>query len=174
MGGVAAGIVTFVAYARARGLPLLRLGDAIAAPLALGQAIGRLGCFSAGCCYGVPSSSSWWAVTFDSAEAASRTGVPLGIPLVPVQLAQAGADLLVALTLTVLWRFRLRPGIVFAWYLVLYGTDRFLLEFWRGDTARGFWFGGTVSTSQILGLAAVAAGIVWLVVERSRASSEER
>ena len=62
MGGVAAGILTFIVYARRHRLPLFRLGDAIAAPLALAQAVGRLGCFSAGCCYGVGADGSWCAV----------------------------------------------------------------------------------------------------------------
>jgi phosphatidylglycerol:prolipoprotein diacylglycerol transferase len=174
MGGVAAGILTFVLYARRHGLPLFRLGDAIAAPLALAQAVGRLGCFSAGCCFGVDAPGSWCAVTFHSVEAAARTGVKVGVPLVPVQLFQAGADLAVAGVLTWLWRRGLRPGLVFAWYLVLYGLDRFVLEFWRGDVARGVWFGGALSTSQLLSVAAVLAGSIWILGARARARREAR
>ena len=53
IGGVIAGAAVFVLYARRQGLPLFRLGDAIAAPLAMAQGVGRLGCFAAGCCWGV-------------------------------------------------------------------------------------------------------------------------
>jgi phosphatidylglycerol:prolipoprotein diacylglycerol transferase len=49
MGGVLVAALAFIAYVRRHGLPLLPLGDAIAAPLALAQGIGRLGCFAAGC-----------------------------------------------------------------------------------------------------------------------------
>lgn len=174
MGGIAVGIVAFLAYARRKDLPILRLGDAIAAPLALGQAVGRLGCFSAGCCYGVPAPGAWWGVTFRSAEAAARTGVPLGIPLAPTQLFQAGADLAVAAILTWLWRRSIRPGLVFAWYLVLYGAARFTIEFWRGDEARGLWFDGTLSTSQVLSLASIACGVVWVVVVGRRRTGATR
>jgi phosphatidylglycerol:prolipoprotein diacylglycerol transferase len=174
MGGVASGIVAFLAYARRKGLPILRLGDAIAAPLALGQAVGRLGCFSAGCCYGVAAPEAWCAVTFRSAEAAARTGVPLGIPLLPVQLFQAGADLAVAGILTRLWRRSIRPGLVFAWYLVLYGASRFTIEFFRGDEARGLWFSDSLSTSQVLSLASIACGAAWLVAARGRRPDDAR
>ncbi len=54
IGGVAAGSATFALYARRHALPLWSLADAIAAPLALAQAFGRLGCFAAGCCWGIP------------------------------------------------------------------------------------------------------------------------
>jgi phosphatidylglycerol:prolipoprotein diacylglycerol transferase len=174
MGGVAFGIVAFLAYARRKGLPILRLGDAIAAPLALGQAVGRLGCFSAGCCYGTAAPDAWCAVTFGSAEAAARTGVPLGIPLLPVQLFQAGADLAIAAILTGLWRRPIRPGLVFAWYLVLYGAARFTIEFWRGDAARGLWFSGALSTSQVLSLASIVCGAVWVVAATRRRSDALR
>jgi phosphatidylglycerol:prolipoprotein diacylglycerol transferase len=82
MGGVAVGALAFVVYASRAKLPILTLGDAIAAPLALAQGIGRLGCFAAGCCWGV-GSDAWCAVRFTSAVAHEQDRRPAGGPAPP-------------------------------------------------------------------------------------------
>ncbi len=167
MGGVALGSAAFVIYARRTGLPLRPLGDAIVAPLALAQGIGRLGCFAAGCCYGVGTGSSWCAVSFTNPAAHEQTGVPLGTPLVPVQLIEFGFDVALAAVLTLIWRRRPQPDGTTAWlYLILYGIGRGVIEHWRGDAVRGFWLGGAISTSQLFSVAAVAIGIGLLLFDR--------
>jgi len=164
LGGVLAAALVFFAYARRQGLPGFALADAAAAPLALGQAIGRLGCFAAGCCYGVPSQTGWCAVTFTDPAAAAQTGVPLGVPLVPTQLLQMGSDLLLALLLTGIYRRRPRPeGSVFWTYVLLYGLARIAIELWRGDRARGVYFGGHISTSQLFAAAGIVLASVMVV-----------
>ncbi len=174
LGGVLFGSIAFALYCRHHDLPLLRLGDAAAAPLALAQAVGRLGCFSAGCCYGVPG--RLLGVTFTDPVAQAQTGVTLGVPLVPTQLIQMGSDLLLAGALTWLWRRRIRPdGSVFWWYLLLYGVSRGIIENYRGDTVRGTYsyFGIGVSTSQLLAAAGITLALVMLVrgVVRRRAAA---
>jgi len=170
MGGLFAGAVAFVVYARKHRLPILELADAIVAPVALAQGIGRLGCFAAGCCYGVVS-QTWCAVRFTNVAAHEQTGVPLGAPLVPVQLIEFAFDLALALALTFAWRRRLRPAGTVLWiYLVAYGAGRATIEIWRGDSVRGLWFGSAVSTSQLFSVAAVAVGCFFLVRDRVRAS----
>jgi phosphatidylglycerol:prolipoprotein diacylglycerol transferase len=170
MGGVLFGSLAFAYYARRSGLPLLRLGDAAAAPLALAQSIGRLGCFSAGCCYGVPGHH--FTVTFTDPMAAAQTGVPLNLPLVPTQLIQMTNDLILSAVLTWLWRRRIEPaGSVFWWYVLLYGITRAIIENWRGDTVRGLYFGGLASTSQILAAAAVLLAAIMLVRGRMKGRS---
>lgn len=172
LGGILAGAVVFVAYALAKKLPLHRLGDAIAAPLALAQGIGRLGCFAAGCCWGVEN-GGWCAVRFTDPAAHEQTGVPLGVSLLPVQLIEAAFDLALAGVLTLLWRRSPKPaGTIFWIYVIAYGLGRAALETVRGDEARGLWLGGSVSTSQILSAAAIAVAIVFLVVDRRRAARE--
>jgi len=163
IGGVVAGALSFAWYARRHGLPLFALGDAIAAPLALAQSIGRLGCFCAGCCYGVPAAAgNPLAVTFSDPRSMVRSH--LGVPLVPVQLIQMVHDLLLALFLAWLWRHRPHAaGTVFWSYVVLYGIGRGVIEHWRGDVERGLWLGGAVSTSQLLSAVAVFFGGVMLV-----------
>lgn len=171
MGGVLAALVTFIAYARARGLPVFALGDAVVAPLALAQGIGRIGCFLAGCCWGVPT-SGFCAVRFTDPAAHEQTGVPLGEPLVPIQLIQAAADVALAAYLAWLWRRRVRPEGTTCWlYFVLYGVSRGTLEFFRGDSVRGMWFGGALSTSQIFSIASIAVGSIMLLRIRRRSYS---
>ena len=168
MGGVVAGAVAFSFYARKHELPLGELADAIAAPLALAQGIGRLGCFAAGCCYGV-GSGSWCAIRFTSEAAHAQTGVPLGAPLLPVQLIEFAFDLALALALTVFWRLRPRPPGTVLWiYFVIYGAGRATIELWRGDSVRGLWLSGAVSTSQLFSVAAVAVGAFFLIRDRVR------
>lgn len=170
MGGVAFGAGAFILYARRQGLPVLALADAIVAPLALAQALGRMGCFSAGCCWGRRTDSAF-GVTFTNPDAYAQTGVPLGVPLVPTQLIEAAGDLALALLLTLLWRRdRSGRGRVLAAYLVGYSLLRAAVEVWRGDDVRGLWLGGRVSTSQILSGVAIAVGVALYARSRRAAA----
>jgi phosphatidylglycerol:prolipoprotein diacylglycerol transferase len=173
MGGVIAGTLVFVAYARRHELPLFRLGDAIAAPLALGQAIGRVGCLAAGCCWGRQCDpDNPIAMTFTNPVAREQTGVPLGVPLVPTQLLQALNDLALALVLTWLWRRgRMPAGSVFWLYVLLYSISRGLIEIWRGDAKRGLFFGEALSTSQLIAIAGVVFGAAMLALGRRRGAA---
>jgi phosphatidylglycerol:prolipoprotein diacylglycerol transferase len=174
MGGVLVGATVFLLYARAQGLPVLTLGDAIVAPLALAQGIGRLGCFAAGCCYGVPSRSGFCAVTFTNPESMIPPNF-LGVPLVPTQLLQMANDLLLAVLLSVLWRRRTKPeGTILALYILLYSLTRGLIEFWRGDAERGVWLGGRVSTSQLFCILGLALGSFLLVRFRTHGPARAR
>lgn len=165
LGGIAAGSATFALYAWRHALPLWSLADAIAAPLALAQAFGRLGCFAGGCCWGIPVDAGQpLAVVFRDEQAHALTGVPLGEPLLAIQLLEAGFDLALVGMLTVLWHRRVQPaGSVFWIYALVYAIGRALLEEGRGDAHRGLFFGGALSTSQILSLAVAVLAIAMLV-----------
>jgi phosphatidylglycerol:prolipoprotein diacylglycerol transferase len=153
-------------YARRHSLPGWRTADALAPGVALGQAIGRLGCFSAGCCYGRPTSVRW-GVTFHDAYASRAVGTPLEVPLHPTQLYESGCVLLLFLFL--LWfagrkRFQ---GQVTLIYLFAYAVIRFVIEFYRGDLARGSVLGGRFSTSQFIAvLVVVAVALAYPVLQR--------
>ena len=160
-GGFIAATVFAVWYVRNYKLPFWKVFDVYAPAIALGQSIGRLGCFSAGCDYGVPS-NSFWAVTFSSEFSHQMTGVPLGVPLFPWQIVDSVT--LLCLFGILIWRYKhkRRDGEIFLLYIVLYAVARFSLEFLRGDADRGFVFNHLLSTSQfiallMLGLAAVLA-----------------
>jgi len=160
-GGFALASAASFLYVRRHRLPLGKVADLAAPPLALGQAIGRIGCLMAGCCYG-KSCDLPWAVTFSDPAAFQLTGVPLGIPLHPTQVYHALADLLIlAITLRLLARRRFE-GQVFWVYVLLYAVLRFVVEMFRGDAPRGVFFGGTLSTSQLIAIPAALVAAVML------------
>jgi phosphatidylglycerol:prolipoprotein diacylglycerol transferase len=161
-GGFALAAAAGVAYVRRHRLPIGKMADLAAPPLALGQAIGRIGCFAAGCCYGRACDLPW-AVTFTKPAAYQLTGVPLGVALHPTQIYHALSDLLILAVTLVLLKRRHAPGQVFWVYVLLYAVLRFLVEIVRGDAARGVFFGGALSTSQIIAVPAALVAVVMLV-----------
>ncbi|MBI4161647.1 MAG: prolipoprotein diacylglyceryl transferase [Acidobacteria bacterium] len=169
-GGLLAAVAVSVWYLRRHRVPVAPAADAAAPALALAQSIGRLGCFAAGCCYGLPSERPW-AITFRDPRAHQITGVPLDLPLLPTQLFHAAGDLAIFLVLVLLHRRRPPPGTVFWAFLLLHGAGRFGLEFLRGDY-RGPAIGGLLTFSQILALAGALLGAVMLA--RGRAASPSR
>jgi phosphatidylglycerol:prolipoprotein diacylglycerol transferase len=126
-GGFIVALLVAVFYMRREKLPALRTMDAFAPGVAIGQAIGRLGCFAAGCCWGRACYLPW-GVRFRSDFAAP---VPLDRPLHPVQLYESAADFLIFAFLYRVYRRSERPGTVIGLYLVLYSTARFIIEFFR-------------------------------------------
>ncbi|MBI4467509.1 MAG: prolipoprotein diacylglyceryl transferase [Acidobacteria bacterium] len=162
-GGLLFAVALVVWYARRYRLEFAPLADAYAPGLAVGHAIGRLGCFTAGCCWGKPTDLPW-AVTFTDPYSERLVGVPLGIARHPTQLYEALAEALIFLLLVLLWRRRRFPGQILAAYLGLYGLARFGIEFLRDDPRGGFLFGGTLSLPQALSLGLLAvAGLLWWV-----------
>jgi phosphatidylglycerol---prolipoprotein diacylglyceryl transferase len=146
-----------------------KTADVLAPGVAIGQAIGRLGCFAAGCCHGRPTHVPW-AVTFRDMYAARTVGTPIDVPLHPTQLYESAATLAIfAFLIWLLKRKRFDGQVVLA-YVVLYSVARFTIEFFRGDSARGFVLGGLLSTSQSIAIVLVlGAGALWpyLVKRRS-------
>ena len=137
-------------------LPRWQVADVMVPGLILGQAIGRLGCFFAGCCYGRPAEVPW-AVTFSSPYAAQAVGTPVGSALHPSQLYESVAAFVILAVLLWLAPRKRFHGQVAVGYLVLYSSVRFALEFLRGDTGRGTLFDGALSTSQFIALLVLAA-----------------
>jgi phosphatidylglycerol---prolipoprotein diacylglyceryl transferase len=158
-GGFVAATVFAVWYIRTYKLPFWKVFDVYAPAIVLGQSIGRLGCFSAGCDYGVPS-KSFLAVTFTSKFAHDMTGVPLGIPLFPWQIVASITMLCIFGILIWRYRHKSRDGEIFLLYIVLYAVARFSLEFLRGDSDRGFVFNHLLSTSQFIALLVLAVAAV--------------
>ena len=170
-GGLIVALVTAFLYARARKLPALKTADAFAPGVALGHAIGRMGCFSAGCCWGVEC-HRWWAITFTNPESHRLVGVPLNVPLHPTQLYEAIAEALIFLVLYYRFGKPHRDGGVIGLYLVLYSTVRFLVEFVRYHQQENP-FGGPLSATQWIALAMLAIGS-WLLFRRRAEAAEAR
>jgi phosphatidylglycerol---prolipoprotein diacylglyceryl transferase len=160
-GGLIAAVAVAFWYMWRHRMPLWTTCDVFAPGIALGHAVGRLGCLMAGCCYGRETHVPW-AITFTNPEAAANVGTPLGVPLHPTQLYESAAEALILVLL--LWTEKKgRPfeGRTFWSYLVLYGISRFVIEFFRGDE-RGIVF-GTISTSQFISLIIVPVAIAMLL-----------
>ena len=166
-GGLIAAVVVALWYLRRHRMPMWTVTDVFAPGIALGHVIGRMGCLFAGCCFGRPTDVPW-AITFRNEYAAQNVGTPLGVPLHPTQLYEAGAELLILVFLIATERRgRTFPGRTFWAYMFLYGISRFIIEFYRGDPR------GTVamfSTSQFLSLIIVPLAIIMLVVLGRRAA----
>jgi len=171
-GGFIAATFFAVWYLRVHHLSFWKVADVYAPAIALGQSVGRLGCFAGGCDYGKPTTSSW-SVVFTNPFAHEISGVPLGVPLHPTQIYESLATLSIFGIL--LWRFRrkTRDGEIFLLYLGLYAVARFFLEFLRGDEDRGFVFNHLLSTSQFIALLALLAvmGLTLYPALRGRRSS---
>src|SRR5436305_7115173 len=148
-GGLICAVVVAFWYIQKRHLPFWTTCDAFAPAIALGHVTGRLGCFAAGCCYGKPANVPW-AVVFTDPAAAANVGTPLGVPLHPTQLYEAGAELLILVLLLATERSGRRfAGRTFWLYMILYAVSRYIIEIFRGDP-RGIVFG--FSTSQFISL----------------------
>lgn len=163
-GGLIAALVVAIWYMRKTRLPVLRTADVFAPGIALGHGIGRLGCFSAGCCWGVECHLPW-AVTFTNPVANQLVGVPLRIPLHPTQLYESGAEFLIFGVLY--WRFHKQhaAGSLISMYLMLYSTARFVVEFFRFHEQGNLW-GSPLDTSQWLSIVLFLASGGYLAANR--------
>jgi phosphatidylglycerol---prolipoprotein diacylglyceryl transferase len=154
-GGLIGGAVAVVLWARWRGFLSLALLDLAAPALALGYAIGRIGCQVSGDGdYGKVSDLPW-AMGYPHGSVPTAAGVEVQ----PTPIYETLSMGLLALTL---WRLRdaLRPGAVFAIYLVGAGAERFVVELWR----RNDHVLGALTAAQIESAAMFLAGAIWLAL----------
>lgn len=150
-GGAVAGIGAGALYMRRRGLPVLAMADAAAPGLALGYAIGRIGCFLNGCCYGGPTHLPW-GVHFPAGEP--------GVLYHPAQLYASIINLGLMGLLAYAYRRPHRVGQVIALYVGGYSVYRFAIEALRkGVTAEVLAFG--LTHTQVFSLFAVLAAALW-------------
>lgn len=156
-GGLIAAVAVSIWYIRRHRMPLLLTCDVFAPGIALGHAIGRIGCFLAGCCFGrVCDHPGWYSVVFPHDP---QTFAPPGLPLYPTQLIEAGGEFLNFAILMLLRHYKRFDGQIFATYLVLYGIIRMVGEQMRGDAERGFLVEPWLSTSTFISLFMIAFGL---------------
>src|SRR5262245_33833663 len=168
-GALSLAVIAALWYIRRVGLPSCTPCDVFAPGIALGHVVGRFGCFFAGCCYGKPTTRPW-GITFTDTFAHDNVGTPLGVPLHPTQLYEAGAELLILIFLLATERKGNGvPGRTFWLYMLLYGVSRFIIEFYRGDERGAV---GIFSTSQFISLLLVPLAIGMLLY-LSRAGAPE-
>jgi len=147
---------------RQLGVPLGRLADLSLPALPAAHALGRIGCFLGGCCYGQPWEGPW-AVTYTHPLApASHPSVPRH----PTPLYESGGLVLIALVFALVPVSHAGRGRRLLAYLACYGLLRTVVEAFRGDAVRGVWLGGLASTSQILSVLVVIGALVGLWLTR--------
>jgi phosphatidylglycerol:prolipoprotein diacylglycerol transferase len=160
-GGLIGAFAAAAWYIRRHRMPALATCDAFAPGLAIGHAIGRVGCFAAGCCFGKPT-DHFWGVTFTNPIAHELVGTPIGEALQPTQLFESAVELLNFFILAWMLKRKKFDGQVIGTYFFLYGVARFFLEYLRGDPGRGEVFGGIITGTQLVALCLIAAGgLIW-------------
>lgn len=148
-------------YMRKNRLPVWLTMDVFAPGIALGHALGRIGCLAAGCCYGVLCERPW-AVRFTNVDAKEFSNVPLNVPLHPTQIYESVGNLIIFAVLYRLFDPVKRPGGLIALYLVLYSLLRFGVEFFRHHE-QAHLFGLMFSHTQWISLGTLALGLYGLV-----------
>ena len=164
-GGLIGALIMVWIYTHAFKLSFWKMSDRLIIGAPLIHAIGRLGCFFAGCCHGRASDSAC-AVTFHPDSVA-----PQGQSFLPTQLFESGANLLIFIILFVYSRRSPADRKLLGLYLMLYAVARFVLEFFRGDLDRGFLF--SLSTSQWISIVLLPVGLVLIFVRFTAKKKEE-
>jgi phosphatidylglycerol:prolipoprotein diacylglycerol transferase len=164
-GGAIGGILTAIFFMKRWKMPIWRTCDLMATAIPIGIFFGRLGCFSAGCCYGRETHLPW-AVTFTNPETLARPNVPLH----PTQLYASLDAAILFVALILLQRVKRFHGQIFCAFLIGYAFLRYVVEEpFRGD-ARGAALGG-VSVSVATGVPILLAGVALMIILGLRARS---
>lgn len=171
LGAIIGVITTASVYLYWHHIPIMPILDLAAIYAPLMQAISRMGCLLAGCCYGAPT-TVWWAIIFTNPDAQA----PLYIPLHPTQLYLALASFMIFLIQWGISGFLLkRTGALFCMFLILENTSRFLIDFWRGDrhpifihSLSGQWDISYIQMWSALGFGLSILGFVWFLVKDNR------
>ena len=145
-GGLILGVLISLWYLKRNQMPMWKTADLLAPSIALGQSIGRWGCFFAGCCYGKKTDVAW-GITFTD----PRSLAPLEISLHPTQVYLSLNAVFIFMFLMWLSKRKVFDGQILWAYGILYSIGRFLIEYFRGDD-RGFPVEQVLSTSQFVGV----------------------
>jgi phosphatidylglycerol:prolipoprotein diacylglycerol transferase len=165
-GGLIGAMIVTLLLLRAKKLKILPVLDVLAPSLALGQAFGRIGCCLHGCCYGVPvHAGAWYGCVFPANsvpyDPLALIPIPPGTPLWPTELVSSGDLFCIFIILSLFFRHQRRSGEVVALYLILCSVERFIVEFFRGDTH----LPGQMSQAQWISIGIFIAGaalMTWL------------
>lgn len=160
-GGLIVSVSAVIIYLRRKQLPLAKTADFIITAVPLGHALGRIGCFLAGCCHGKPTTMPWGVVFNDPHTLVAPELV--GVPVHPTQLYESLGNFILFFLLHKLYQKPHKDGSVVLAYVACYSLMRFIIEFFRGDYRGGFILG--LSPSQLISLSAAvlaAAGYIYL------------
>lgn len=152
-------IPTMLWFFKKNKLPVLGMLDIMAIVTCIVHAFGRLGCFMAGCCYGLPT-DSWLGVIFTDPTCQAK---PLNTPIHPTQLYESTFIFLLMTGLLILKARKKFDGQVFLVYLIVYACGRSIIEMFRGDIERGFIIKDVISNSQFISLMIIAVASYFYV-----------
>ena len=175
-GGLTFGILFALWYFRRHRIPAWKTADIFVPSLALGHGFGRIGCFSAGCCFGRETSLPW-GVVFKSEYAHNLTGIPLSISLHPTQLYESALNFMNFFILFLVLKRKRFDGQVFSFYIINYSIIRYFVEFYRGDhPAKAFLIRNpspylSLSFPQLFCILGVIAGVILILILRKRKSA---
>lgn len=156
-GGLIGAMFASLVYLRRHHQGFLKIADLFMPGVALGHAIGRIGCLFAGCCYGREAPHFFAAITYPRTLFSLA---PAGIPLYPSPLMEMTTELVIFLFLAYKSRRKKFDGQIFLLYIVLYSMARSVLEVFRGDSIRGFVVPGWISTSQLVSIILILVATV--------------
>lgn len=155
-GGIILGTLACLLFAKKYNIDFLSYTDIILPNVFVAQGFGRIGCFLAGCCYGMEYDGIG-SIMFHNSYIA-----PNNIPLFPSQLVSSAFDFAMGIILIILYfKTNAKRGMTTSLYILLYGIGRFIIEFFRGDIERGFVFG--ITTSQFISIFAILIGIALFI-----------
>jgi phosphatidylglycerol:prolipoprotein diacylglycerol transferase len=160
-GGLVAVIIVVLIYVRKYRYNIWTIGDLWSPAASIGEGIGRIGCFFAGCCYGKPCDLPW-AVTFTDPKSIAIQNIPLH----PTQLYSLLSGMIIFAVLMVIHSKRRYEGQVFVWFLILHSTARLFIEQFRGDS-RGSVFNGTLTMTQLVALIILFAAVAMIFWRRA-------
>jgi len=175
-GGLAAGFLFALWYLHRKKLPIWKSADIIGPALALGHGFGRIGCFTAGCCYGRPCYMPW-GVTFNNEYASSLTGIPTGVLLHPTQLYESALNFLNFFILFFILKKKKFDGQVFSFYIINYSIIRYFVEFYRGDHPKSAFLMQNyspylnISYSQLFCVVGLICGLILFFIRKKKKSA---
>lgn len=160
-GSIIGGALGVGLYCYLKKIDALTAFDNIMPFVSLAQGFGRIGCFCAGCCYGIPTDGPF-GVVFKS----EFSQAPTGVPLIPTQLISSEGNFCFFIILYLISKKNEKRGFTTAVYMLLYSIGRFIIEFYRGDSIRGFI--GALSTSQFISIFIFIFGVVLMIYSLKR------
>ncbi len=170
-GGVIASFFTMIYYLRNQKMSFYKVADVFVPALSIGHAIGRVGCFFAGCCYGKPAPDGFfWTLIFPQVQGGIA---PAGVSLYPTQPMEALGEVIIFLMLVTYRKKKPFDGAIFLLYLILYSILRSFIEVIRGDLVRGFVIPPYVSVAQGISFVAIVASLVtWCILAKKAKKSQ--
>lgn len=166
-GGLIGGFLGYLIYSLCYKLDVIDFTDAASQVVPLGHAIGRVGCFCAGCCFGRPTDSILGVIYTHPTDPST----PIRVKLLPTQLFETGYDLILFVILFALnFKKPQKKGVNTTIYVVGYAVCRFINEFFRYDAERGFLLG--LSTSQWISILLVISILTYWVIIKAKKQKE--